>query len=240
MVMYMDSKYLAIYSDIVEKIDKKILKNQEKLPSENELMAAYDVSRDTIRKALDLLSQEGYIQKIKGKGSFVLDIHRFDFPISGLTSFKELASKMNGSVSTDVVTFEKIPAEQGIAKHLGLKKGDKVWKIIRVREIDGERIILDKDYIIGDYIEGLTEAICKDSIYEYLENQLGLKIGFAKKVVTVEKRTPEDEALLEMSGFDMIAVVRNYTYLEDATLFQYTESRHRPDRFRFVDFARRK
>lgn len=42
-----------------------------------------------------------------------------------------------------------------------------------------------------------------------------------------------------MDGFDLLVCVKSYTYLEDATLFQYTESKHRPDKFRFVEFARR-
>ena len=45
--------------------------------------------------------------------------------------------------------------------------------------------------------------------------------------------------LLDMDGFDLLVCVKSYTYLEDATLFQYTESKHRPDKFRFVEFARR-
>ena len=49
----------------------------------------------------------------------------------------------------------------------------------------------------------------------------------------------EDKTLLDIEGFQHIVVIKNYVYLEDATLFQYTESRHRPDKFRFVDFARR-
>ncbi|EPS54521.1 trehalose operon repressor, partial [Clostridium botulinum Af84] len=61
---------------------------------ENEMMKEYNVSRDTIRKALNLLESNGYIQKVKGKGSFVLDINKFDFPVSGLTSFKELSTSI--------------------------------------------------------------------------------------------------------------------------------------------------
>ena len=50
----------------------------------------------------------------------------------------------------------------------------------------------------------------------------------------------EDKEYLDLEDFDMIVVVKSYTYLDDASLFQYTESRHRPDKFRFVDFARRR
>lgn len=55
----------------------------------------------------------------------------------------------------------------------------------------------------------------------------------------MEEPTAEDRKLLDMEGFHAIVVVKNYIYFDDATLFQYTESRHRPDKFRFVDFARR-
>ena len=42
-----------------------------------------------------------------------------------------------------------------------------------------------------------------------------------------------------MKDYDLVVCVKSYTYLEDATLFQYTIAKHRPDKFRFVDFARR-
>ena len=72
------------------------------LPSENELTKKYNVSRETIRKALTLLLENGYIQKKQGKGSIVLDVKRFNFPISGLTSYKELQDSQSiGVVKLD-------------------------------------------------------------------------------------------------------------------------------------------
>ncbi|MCG8538854.1 MAG: GntR family transcriptional regulator, partial [Clostridia bacterium] len=65
----MNSKYLRIYNEIVTAIENGKLKSGTKLSSENELMNQYNVSRDTIRKALNLLAQNGYIQKVRGKGS---------------------------------------------------------------------------------------------------------------------------------------------------------------------------
>ncbi|WP_143522307.1 UTRA domain-containing protein, partial [Pseudomonas sp. 2822-17] len=78
-----------------------------------------------------------------------------------------------------------------------------------------------------------------NSIYEYIEGELGLTISFAKKEITVEEPTEEDCELLDLEGFSNIVVVKNFVHLEDASIFQYTESRHRPDKFRFVEFARR-
>ena len=51
--------------------------------------------------------------------------------------------------------------------------------------------------------------------------------------------TEEDRKFLDMAPYDMVVVVKSYTYLSSNELFQYTESRHRPDKFRFVDLAKR-
>ncbi len=235
----MNSKYLRIYNEIVTAIENGKLKSGTKLSSENELMNQYNVSRDTIRKALNLLSQNGYIQKVRGKGSFVLDINRFDFPVSGLVSFKELSEKINRKSNTIVHELELIRPDEFLIKRLDLSVEDKVWKVVRVREIGDEKIILDKDFLKEKFVPLLTKNICEDSIYEYIENKLGLKIGFAKKVITVEESTEEDRRYLDLEDYNNIVIVRNYVYLDDTSLFQYTESRHRPDKFRFVDFARR-
>ncbi|MCG8539509.1 MAG: trehalose operon repressor [Clostridia bacterium] len=235
----MNSKYLRIYNEIVTAIENGKLKSNTKLPSENELMNQYNVSRDTIRKALNLLAQNGYIQKVRGKGSFVLDINRFDFPVSGLVSFKELSEKINRKSNTIVHELELIRPDEFLIKRLDLSVEDKVWKVVRVREIGDEKIILDKDFLKEKFVPLLTKTICEDSIYEYIENKLGIKIGFAKKVITVEESTEEDRRYLDLEGYNNIVIVRNYVYLDDTSLFQYTESRHRPDKFRFVDFARR-
>lgn len=63
----MESKYLTIYNEISNRIENNKIQSGEKLSSENEMMKEYNVSRDTIRKALNLLESNGYIQKWKVK-----------------------------------------------------------------------------------------------------------------------------------------------------------------------------
>ncbi|MDR4947421.1 trehalose operon repressor [Neobacillus cucumis] len=235
----MTNKYLTIYNSIVEQIKNGELPPQTLLPSENELKDQYETSRETIRKALNLLSQNGYIQKVRGKGSIVIDISKFDFPVSGLVSFKELASKMGNEPTTIVNELSFMKPDDYIRQQLQLGSKDMVWKVVRTREINGEKIILDKDYLCSNIVPTLTEEICADSIYQYLENELNLSISFAKKEIVVVEPNNEDRSLLDLEGFHNVVVIKNYVYLDDATLFQYTESRHRPDKFRFVDFARR-
>lgn len=236
----MQNKYLVIYQDLLEQIEDGIHPVDSYLPSENELKVQYETSRETVRKALTLLSQNGYIQKVRGKGSVVLPRNKFDFPVSGLVSFKELQDKLGEDVQTHVLTLNTDKPSRHIKKQLLLEDDSQlVTEVIRTREINGERVILDKDYFLSSKVAGLTESIAQDSIYQYLEDTLKLSISFAKKEITVEDPTEEDRASLDLTGFYNVVVIKNYVYLDDATLFQYTESRHRPDRFRFVDFARR-
>lgn len=236
----MTNKYQIIFNTIVDQIKSGEIPPNSLLPSENELKEQYDTSRETIRKALNLLAQNGYIQKVRGKGSIVIDINKFDFPVSGLVSFKELADKMEQKPRTIVNELSLIfKPDAYIKQQLQLSGKDQVWKIVRTREIGSKKIILDKDYLAAKYVPSITEEICANSIYAYLENDLNLKISFAKKEIVVEEPTAEDRSFLDLDGFHNIVVIKNYVYLEDASLFQYTESRHRPDKFRFVDFARR-
>ncbi|WP_216830244.1 trehalose operon repressor [Alkalihalobacterium elongatum] len=236
----MKNKYVKIYEELSTRIEEGDYPVNSLLPSENDLVELHSTSRETIRKALKLLSERGYIQKVQGKGSIVLDVQKLNFPISGLVSFKELAKKMGDRANTIVEEFTEMKPNPFLKDQLKATDEDEIWKVIRIREIGKEKIILDKDFLLKKYVPNLTRSVCENSIYEYIEEDLGLTISFAKKEITVEEPTEEDRRLLDLEGFVNVVVVKNFVYLEDASLFQYTESRHRPDKFRFVDFARRK
>ncbi|MTH53572.1 trehalose operon repressor [Bacillus mangrovi] len=233
------NKYQLVYDELLETIRGGKLEAGEVLPSENVLSDLYGASRETIRKALNLLAQNGHIQKIKGKGSVVLDTQRMSFPVSGLVSFKELSQSFEAAAVTKVHQFALVKADDAIASQLTCGPNTEIWKIVRSREINGEKIILDKDYLDKRIVPYLSKEICENSIYEYLEGELGIKIGYAEKEITVEECTNEDRAYLDLRDFQHVVAVKSYVYLDDTTLFQYTESRHRLDKFRFVDFARR-
>ena len=114
-----------------------------------------------------------------------------------------------------------------------------MYHIERLREIDGEKVILDVDYLNGEIIKNLSLENAENSIYEYIEKDMGLNISFAKKEITVVKANEKEMNLLDMKGYNLLVCVKSYTYLDDGSLFEYTISKHRPDKFRFVDFARR-
>ena len=98
------------------------------------MIKIYGVSRETIRKALNLLTTEGYIQKKQGKGSIVLDRNRFDFPIAGLTSYKELQENQHIPSETIVQTLEETVVDKELHKVTGWPIDTPVWHLVRQRK----------------------------------------------------------------------------------------------------------
>ena len=86
----------------------------------------------------------------------------------------------------------------------------------------------------------MTPEIAANSIYEYLENTLHISIVTSKRIMTVEKMNQIDEKYLELGDYNCLAVVSSQTYNSDGIMFEYTQSRHRPDYFRFQDNATRR
>ncbi|CAC9816566.1 TPA: trehalose operon repressor [Enterococcus faecalis] len=234
------NKFHDIFLELEQQIVQGDYQPGDLLPSENQLVETYNVSRETIRKALNLLINAGYIQKKQGKGSIVLNFKKFNFPISGVTSYKELQQTQHIESHTHVVSLEEIPVERNLAQLTGWTEGTPVWRLVRQREIEGEVDILDIDYLIKEIVPELPKHRAEDSIFDYLENDLGLAISYAQKEITVEPLTEMDKQLIGEVEGNHVVVVRSIMNLEDTRCFGYTESRHRLNKFKFVEFARRR
>ena len=198
----------------------------------------YQASRDTVRKALRLLKDDGFIQSQKGKGSTVINRQEYVFPVSGVVSYAELAAQFHLQTRTVVLTnhFATLPAKS--FKDVDPTVEVKQMRLLkRVRYLENEPDIIDIDYLDPKVVPPIPESVAKDSLYAYLEGPVGLTIAYATKEITVEAATEEDQRYLKIPP--SAVVVRSCSSLTDTTKFQYTESRHRADRFKFHDFARR-
>ena len=235
-----ESKDVTIYKEWKEKIESGQIARRRRPLCESSLMESYQVSRDTVRKSLNLLEQNGYIQRGRGRASLVMPKQRYTFPLSEIASFQEVNKLSNAHAETEVVNLDILQDSHKIKKIFQQSVNGEVYELIRVRRMKDEAVILDKDYFVRDVVPRLPLNECKVSVYRYLEEELGLQISYAVKEITVQKANAEDYELLDMGDYNMVVVVKSHTYLENNTLFQCTESRHRPDKFRFVDLAKRK
>ena len=236
------AKYEGIYHSIKKRIEAQDYPYQSLLPSENTLIEEYDCSRNTVRRALAELVADGYVQAMQGRGVRVIyqPVGKTTFTIGGIETFQETARRNRLHAVTKVTKFETVIADECFAAKSGFSVGDELWSIERVRYLDGKALILDVNYFLKEFVPGLTPEIAANSIYEYIENTLGMQIITSKRRITVEHATARDEKLLDMGTYGCVAVVVNQTFNSAGLLFEYTQSRHQPDYFCFQDIATRK
>lgn len=236
------AKYDYIYKDLKQKIEDETYPFQELLPSEHVLTEVYGCSRNTVRRAMAQLVEDGYVQTLHGKGvrSIYQPVAQAAFTLGGIESMVESAVRNQRTLETKVLCFTCLTSDARIEKKTGFPAGSELYYIQRLRILDGKALILDHNYFLKELAGSLTPEIARHSIYHYLEEELHLNIVTSKRTVTVEKTTPLDEKYLELNDYNCLAVVTNQTYNDDGVMFEYTQSRHRPDYFRFQDTATRR
>ena len=238
------SKYETIYKDLKLKIESGDFPRGELLPSENSLIPVYGCSRNTLRRAIARLVTDGYVQTIQGKGvrNIYIPVEQASYAIGDIESFKESSIRNKRAGSTRVLQFVELTADERLSANTGFPAGSQLYYIQRVHSLDGKPLILNHNYFLKSAVPGLTPEIAARSIYEYLETVLRMTIVNSKRVITVEKITEIDEKYLELNvnDYNCLAVITSQTFNDDGVMFEFTQSRHRPDFFRFQDNALRR
>lgn len=234
-------KFDRILLDLKSRIEGGEFPFQEMLPSEARLCEQYNCSRNTVRRAITELSNQGYLQSMHGKGVAVIHQPRPQsfYSLGQIESFQETVAREHGQIATRVVHFSEVVIDPALAVLTTLPEGKAAWHIHRVRYFDGQARIIDVNYFLKDAVPSLTKEIAASSIYEHIEKTLGVGIVTTKRTITVERATPLDQEYLELDGANCVAVVANHTFNDDGVMFEYTQSRHTPTRFVFHDQAKR-
>ena len=236
--------YETIYKDLKQKIETDVFAYQELLPSENTLIQTYNCSRNTLRRAVSRLVTDGYVQTMQGKGvrNIYQPIAQTAFTIGEIETFRESAARNGHHAVTKVLLFTEFAIDEKQALSTGFPVGADIFYIQRLHHFDDVPLILNHNYFLKEATPGLTKEIAEHSIYQYLEHTLHMTIVNSKRVMTVEKMTQIDEKYLKINAkdYNCMAVISSQTYNSDGVMFEYTQSRHRPDYFRFCDNAVRK
>ncbi|NQN70411.1 UTRA domain-containing protein [Streptococcus suis] len=234
------SKYKKVYADIKEKIEQNIWQANQEMPTENELMEIYSYSKDTIRKALSLLEMDGYIQKRQGRNSIILDHNLVRKPfVSELKTVSELNRSAHHQVQTELTNLYIVQGQLEVMKELEVDEKTDLYRVSRVRTIDGERLEYEISYFDRRIVPYLSKEIAEKSIYQYLESDLGLGISHSRREISFRFATEEEKSLLDLADYDMVVSVTSTTYLADGRPFQYGTITYRPDKVTFVSMAKR-
>lgn len=214
------------YKDIAYSIEGAILYGQynksAKLPTEEELMKEYLVSRNTIRKAISLLVDRGYVYQVQGSGIFIRQTSKDGYitlgNMRGLTG--DFPSKV---ITTKLLVLEQVKADVEIAKKMKCVEGTELYHVKRLRYLDGYSFAVEYSYYNKNIVPYLNNEIVEKSIYSYILNDLKLNIGFADKIIYCDKLSTEHSELLQLSEGDPATIIEDTVYLTNGLIFDVSK-----------------
>lgn len=187
----MQPKYYILKRKIIEKIDQEEFKANEMIPSERELIERYDVSRITVRKAIDELVNEGYLYKVQGKGTYVKS-DEYSQNLISITSCTQDVVNLGMTPGRKVISASIVQADRKRCHTLELSEKDKLFRLERVYYADDEPINHTVTYLPYKLFPGIEKFdFSKDSLYKVLEEHYETKITKAKR--SVEAILAKDE-----------------------------------------------
>lgn len=239
----MNTKYLIIYQDIREKILRNIYSPNSQLPDEISLTKTFNCSRMTVKKALDLLVNEGLIFRKRGQGTFVMpqvtQKNKITIPERDIQGLTKISRNSRTTLRSEIIHFKLEFASPMLAEKLQLAPSSPVYNILRLRIIDDKPYVLEQTYMSTQLIPGITEEILHHSIYSYIEEQLKLRIASSMKILRASISSETEQKYLQLLPTEPIFEVEQIAYLDNGTPFEYSISRHRYDLFEFSSFGLR-
>ena len=206
----------------------------ERLPTEDELIARFHISKITVRHALRDLTQLGYIRREQGRGTFVQGPPLEEGP----RELKSFTSEMRGHgfrATSRVLEQGVAAAPSDIAERLELDEGEPVFRLYRLRLADGEPMGLQTAYVPMRLAPGIDELSFADaSLYEVLASRYSLHPTGARESHQAVP-VPEDAApLLRVPAGSPALAAERLTSLANGRPLELVHSIMRGDRYKIV------
>ena len=217
--------YKIIENNIKEQINAGKLKEGDLIPSENELCQVFDVTRMTVRSALNNLVKEGYITRRRGVGSIVIANKIYD-NISAISGFTREMKAKGLDVSNIVVSLEVIQANKDLASKLNIDVNDNIWEIKRIRLANDIRMSYMITYMPLAMFPNLTKEYCIGSLYEFVENTSKMKISISERQVEAIISNKELQELLYLEEKQALLCIKQVCRLENGQVFEYSHTYH--------------
>ncbi|MBM6687492.1 GntR family transcriptional regulator [Collinsella tanakaei] len=229
-----------LYDQLVDILTEKIeheYRPGDMLPSERELSKYYGLSRTTVRLALQELERLGLVVRQHGRGTFVADRSVQTTNLSQTYSFTEQMRELGRKPATTILEFSEIESDKNLASSLGVRIGDKLFKIKRLRSADGVPMMVERTYLpVRKFMSLKRPMLEHESLYHVIEQYFHEKIRVAEEEFFASIARPADAHLLDISeGAPVLDLVRT-TYNMGNEIIEYTLSVARADQFKYKIF----
>ncbi|MFL9824062.1 GntR family transcriptional regulator [Rhodoplanes sp. SY1] len=210
-----------------------------RLPSEPALAQEHGVSRVTVRRALDLLADEGLVRRRAGSGTFVEDVPASRPIVADFSNLLSNLIEMGRTTAVKLLSFAYVVPPASIAEPLGLARGERVQRSVRVRLIDGQPF----SYLTTHVPEriGLTYSerdLATIPLLELMERS-GVVAERATQSISASLVGPETAEALDLSPGDPVISLTRVVHEPSGRGIEHLHALYRPDRYAFqMDLVR--
>lgn len=225
-------KYYFIKQHIIDQINRDELMADDVIPSERQLMEQFGVSRITVRKAIDELSQEGYLYKVQGKGTYV----KGDKLSNALQSVNSCTEEIRrqGLIPTKKVLLATLePCNKRCARQLEIAEGARVFHLKRIFYGDGAAVNVSEAIINAQFFPEIEHFdFANESLYKVMESYYNVRVQKATRYIeavaaqgelTEHLAIPENYPVLLFQGITCADIRGKVVPVETFTTYYKTD-----------------
>ena len=214
-------KYKEIAIALKQKIVEGDYKEGELLPDQETLAKTYDTSRVTIRKAIQLLIDEGLLYTRRGSGTYVRsNIKKNNKNVTQINSVFGTSVQEGVDVTSKIIRFDVRFPTTYESEELMIKSTDPVY------DVDQDARSIETSVMPLKYIRDLDEEILKGSIYNYIRDELGYVISAAQRVIIASKANELDSEEFGIEVGEPILETNQVVFFDDGTPFDLSKTRY--------------
>ncbi|MDO4596165.1 MAG: GntR family transcriptional regulator [Coriobacteriaceae bacterium] len=241
--MAIGARKQPLYDQLVDILSEKIeheYRPGDLMPSERELSERYGLSRTTVRLALQELERLGLVVRQHGRGTFVADRSAQTTNLMQSYSFTDQMRAMGRVPKTTILEFCEFEADKNLSEHMGVRMGDKLFKLKRLRSADGMPMMVERTYLPVKKFMSLKRPMLEvKSLYDVIEQDFHEDIHVAEEEFFASIARPADARILEIAeGSPVLDLIRT-TYDSGNEIIEYTLSVARADQFKYKVYHHR-
>ncbi len=232
--------YVQLADQLRQQIEAGDLEPGSALPSEPDLVRRYNLSRTTVRQALNLLADENVIIKVQGKGTYVRQ-PAIQQDLMSLQTITEIVTRAGLVPDVQVLAVEsQTQVAPHVVKQLQLSPDDRVVRVKRVHLVEQQPIAYAVIYLSGRFEWRFSvEDLTKQSIYAWLEEQADVLVDQGQQIIRATAASDEVAAALNVEAGEPVLYVESTSTSETGVPVDYTEFYFPSDRYALVVMLRR-
>jgi len=233
--MYIDKKspipvYYQLKTLVLDKIKKGEYPEGSLIPSERDLGESLNISRMTVRQALNQLVSEGVLYREKGKGTYV---SKSKIVQRNIMSFSESVRKKGLVPSTDVLNFTRVADRPDIKEMLDLNANEVLYCVKRLRLANGLPIGIEEVYIPEKFCPDLEKHDLKTSLYKLLKEEYSLSVDYMDSSVEAAKASKEEKKLLGLTDNIPVLRISSVSYSDTGMKLLHQKDVYRSDEYSY-------